>query len=859
MKIKLTFVILIFSLSMFGKEIPVEKAKAAATSFLMLNMSTRLKANTHFELTLVTIPIPNAINQSFKKSTPRETLIYFFEINNHEGYILVSGDDMAIPILGYSLEENFDLSKVPDNFRKWIEGYKNQIMYIRSNPANALDETRDQWENLFSGKWGSESKSTAAVAPLITTKWNQGTYYNDLCPFDAEYDQYSATGCVATAMAQILKYWNYPESGNGFHSYNHSEFGVLSANFGSTTYNWSQMPDEVSGQNNAVATLMFHCGVSVEMNYSAPGSYAYVVSDASPLEHCSEFAFKEHFGMEEGTRGIIRENYSTDAWIQLIKSELEEGRPIEYVGFGNGGGHAFICDGYDTNDFFHFNWGWGGYYDGFLAVEALDPTGTGIGGGSGGYNSGQQAVIGIKPPEITIDRDLVLYDALTISDTLVFFADSFNIHTDIGNFGTLTFAGDFCAAIFDEEYNFIEYAEILEGATLEEGMHYTNGLDFSNSGMVSLLPGKYFTGIFYRATGENWKVVGDGLYANFLPFEIYYSSDIELYNDFVISTGSKIIQHKPFTVTTDILNDGASTFTGVFDISLYNMEGELVTTIETISEEPLESNYYYSELAFSSAGVTVEPGTYLMALLHKPDGGSWTLSGSSYYSNPVKVIVAEAPLDPDIYEENDSPGTAYLLELNFSDNVAGVVTEGSNAHVGTDMDYYTMVLDPGFNYSISARVHDSYNSGNQEAYTNDVIWSYTLNDDWSDMYDDVMPGGFNVLGGGEVLFGVVPYYEGETGTYLLDIQVNRQETVSSPDFDESYLRIYPNPVSEILKIESSETIDHIRLFDARGRMIFTIVENTWQPLIDVSLLNSGVYFLHITQQDYTSVHKIMKQ
>ncbi len=859
MKSKLIIVFLVFSLSLFGKEVPVEKARAAAINFLRQNRPNHLKANTQFNLTQVSYPTPQAFSQNEKKSITLETLIYIFEINDNEGFILVSGDDMAIPVLGYSLENDFDASNIPDNYRKWIEGYKNQIRTIRSLPENPTSETKDQWEQLLSGRNTPGKKSTMAVGPLVTTKWDQGTYYNDLCPFDPEYEQNSATGCVATAMAQILKFWNYPQTGNGFHSYNHSDFGIISANFGSTNYNWANMPDEVGSENNAVATLMYHCGVSVEMNYSAAGSYAYVVSDASPVEHCSEFAFKEHFGLDESIQGIHREDYTTDAWIQLIKSELEQGRPVEYVGFGNGGGHAFICDGFDANDFFHFNWGWGGYYDGYFAVDALDPTGTGIGGGTGAYNSGQQAVIGIKPPEISIDYNLKFYDILTISDSLVFFADSFNIHTDIGNFGETTFAGDFCAAIFDEEYNFMEYAEILEGVTLDGGNHYTNGLDFSNPGTVSLLPGNYFAGIFYRATGENWKVVGDGLYSNFIPFEVYYSSDVELYEDFVISTGDKIIQHKPFTVTAGILNDGTSAFTGDFDISLYDMEGQFATSIETRSAGSLEANFYYSEFVFSSAGVTIEPGTYLMALSHKPDGGSWILSGSSYFTNPVKIIIAEAPLDPDIYEDNDSATSSYLLELNFADNYASIITEGSNAHVGTDVDYYYIALDQGFNYSISARVHDSYNSGDQNTYTNDVIWSYYLNGNWSEVYDDVMPGSFSAPGGGEVLFGVVPYYEGVTGTYLLEIQVTRQEALSEELFGDGSLQVYPNPAVEILKVESSEFIERIQLFDARGRMLISHNENTTHTSIDMSVQKSGIYFLHITRLDHTSVHKIIKQ
>jgi hypothetical protein len=858
MKAKIILALFVLSLTLYAKEVPVERAEAVARNFLMLNPATGLKGSADLVLTRVRLPAATPFGNGLLKSAASgDNLIYLFEINGNDGFIIVSGDDGATPVLGYSRGNNLEATRVPDNFRKWLEGYKNQIRYIRSRPGLASGETEDQWKDLISGRGTSGTESATAVEPLITTKWNQSPYFNDLCPYDPYYGDYSVTGCVATAMAQIMKYWNYPETGNGFHSYNHANFGIISANFGSTRYDWEAMTDVLAGENPAVATLMFHCGVSVDMNYSANSSGAYVVSEASPVEHCAEYAFREYFSYDNSLTGVIRENYTTDGWIQLLKTELEAGRPIEYAGFGAGGGHAFVCDGVDPNDFFHFNWGWGGYFDGYFVIDALDPEGTGAGGGSGGYNSGHQAIIGIRPPDGITEYSLALYDDLTISDNPLYFLDPFSIHTDIGNFGEATFSGDYGAAIFDADYNFVEFAGILEGATLEGGMHYTNGITFSNPGSLNMLPGDYFAGTFYRPTDGNWKAVEDGSYSNLLSFNVFYASDIELYKDFIISTGEVITQHEPFTVTADILNDGTSTFTGEFSVDLFDMEGAYAFTVDTRTGATLDPGYFYPEVAFSSGGVTVDPGTYLMALLHKPDGGDWTLSGSSYCTNPIKVIVREAPLYPDIYEDNDS--IPYMFTLVFSGNSAIITTDGSNSHVGTDIDLYAMVLEEGFDYSFSARVHDSYNSGNEEIYTNDMLWLYHANGELSEIFDDVMPGSVDVPGGGIVLFAAAPYFEGETGTYLLDIQVNRTEAVSTGDLEESRLNIYPNPAADFLNIEGTAVITRLELFDAKGRMITGSDPNSTSISLDISDLGEGSYFLHITREGHTTLHKIVKQ
>ncbi|HNX44117.1 MAG TPA: C10 family peptidase [Bacteroidales bacterium] len=645
-----------------------------------------------------------------------------------------------------------------------------------------------------------------------------------------------------------MKYWNYPAQGTGFHSYNHPTYGTLSANFAATTYDWGAMPNSLTGPNLAIATLMYHCGVAVEMDYGVDGSGSYVIIAASPTpEQCCEYAYKTYFGYDPSTlQGLKRANYSDNEWKQLIKNDLDQGRPVQYAGFG-AGGHTFVCDGYDVNGYFHINWGWSGIADGYFLLDALNP-----GAGMGTYNSGQQAVIGIKPLTGGTTYNISLYDNVIASPNPVGYNQSFTIHTDIANYSTSTFEGDFCAAVFDENVDFVSFVEILSGCSLPGNSHYTNGLDFTSSGSLSLLPGAYYIGIFFRPAGGDWIMVDDGSYSNMISFAVNNSNDIELYQEMVLSCGDNIIQEQPFTVTLDVANYGTATFNGMFDVSLYNADsvGSFAENIATLTGASLEPGYFYDDLQFSTDGVSVSPGTYLLALTHKEEGGNWQLTGSTYHPNPITVIVQEPGIIPDSYENNDSLAAAYALTLNAYHVLhITATTTGSNIHKGSDRDYYKIVLPSGFDYSVTARAQDSYSSNNGYIYSCDVVWLYLAGSTWSDAFDDVMSGSINVTDGGTVYFQVVPYFAGETGSYLLDIDISKsagggiKEAASS-----GFLSVFPNPADDVLYIRTEKDINisNLKIFDALGRLVAEVNNPAGQNhciAVPVSNLATGAYVL----------------
>lgn len=847
-----------FGMTTFAKQVDENTAKQVGQHFLATRTNSQtLKNSSSFQLVYKS----NSKISNPLASIQPTTYFYVFNVST-SGFIIVAGDDNVTPILGYSDQGVFDSNNIPQNVAKWFEGYKSEIRSIIEQNIQPTNEIKDEWQSLKNGNTNNSSaKAMASVNPLMQTQWNQSPYYNSLCPGG------SVTGCVATAMAQIMKYWNYPATGSGFHSYNHQTYGTLSANFGSTTYQWGSMPNSVNSTNNAVATLMYQVGVSVDMNYSPQVSGAYVISAQSPVTNCSEYALKTYFGYKNTLQGVQRANYNPTQWLNLLKTELNANRPILYAGFGNGGGHCFVADGYDNNDYIHFNWGWGGAFDGYFQINALNPSGTGTGGGSGGYNSGHQAVIGIEPPAGSQTYNMALYNYVTPSANTIYYGQSFNITTNIANYGTNTYNGDYTAAIFDNSYNFIDYVQTLTGYTLQGGYAYTNNLVFSTTGLFSMLPGTYYVGIFYRPTGGNWmQVANSGSYSNLVQMNVINPNDIELNSSMVLTPGTTLTQGQSASVNLNIVNDGANTFIGQYGVGLYNLDGTLAQTIGTINENNgLPSGYTYNSpyLTFSTTSVTVNPGTYLLAVQHKPNNSSWQLTGSSYYLNPIKVTVVAPSLQPDIYEVNNSIAQSYNLPITFSGNNATKNTTGSNCHNTSDNDYYKIILPSGYNYTVTPRIHDSYNSGNGNTYTLDGLFSYSTDGStWSNAFDDVMVGNITLNGGGTIYFRVAPYFAGETGTYLLSMSLIRTSTVGIDDIQiADYVKIFPNPAKDFVMVDFNEfngTLNQINLFNVQGQNVFTLNKVYQSKTFNIPLINlsDGIYFLQIQTDKGTLSKKI---
>ena len=332
---------------------------------------------------------------------------YLFAPAEGEGFVIVATDDRVRPVLAYSFHNNAMRGTVGPAMSWWLDGWQQQIDELRKEKDG---ERNKEWKQLLEGK--GIPQPLTVVDPMLTTQWGQDTPYNDSCPTRIEFGATvrALTGCVATAMAQVMKYWNYPERGTGTHTYNSVSFfglgytfGEQTANFGATTYDWGNMPDHLTVsspnvQKAAVATLMYHCGVASDMYYGSAnygGSGAQIINIPYLREGNALNGMVKYLGYSSSATGLERIKYDDNAWTALVRGELDASRPIIYSGFDQSFGHCFVCDGYDDENRYHFNWGWKGDGDGFFTLNNLICN---DGMNTLNFNSGQQILVGIQPP-----------------------------------------------------------------------------------------------------------------------------------------------------------------------------------------------------------------------------------------------------------------------------------------------------------------------------------------------------------------------------------------------------------------------------------------------------------------------------
>ena len=335
-----------------AKSVDVNTAKSLGQMFVQANFEKTMRADLQLYYTVT--------------SDNGEPCVYVFNIGN-EGFVMVAASDNVCPILAYSENGPFDASNPYNGAMFMLETYKNSISYAIEKNIKATPKIAGQWESLRNcGRLSNKRGGT--VGPLVRTKWNQNSPYNLYAPAAAGGPGGRCyAGCVATAMSQVMKYWDHPAQGTGSHTDYNSGFGPLTANFGATTYHWELMPRTLSGasqeQIEAVATLMYHCGIAVDMHYAIDGSGAFS-ADVPP-------AMANYFDYNYCIQRQ-RSSYSLDNWVAMLKAEFDLGRPVYYSGQSSEGGHAFVADGYNEDDFISFNFGWSGTDDNWYQVDAID-------------------------------------------------------------------------------------------------------------------------------------------------------------------------------------------------------------------------------------------------------------------------------------------------------------------------------------------------------------------------------------------------------------------------------------------------------------------------------------------------------
>jgi hypothetical protein len=460
---------LCMSVGLLAQAAPItqQQAQQEATNFLL----NRQKANS---LKLVTQ------GKTTKATTTSDAPFYIFNIGNNQGFVVVSGDDRINPILGYSDEGYIDMDKAPLNMKNMLNEYAQQIALLDKIAPNDLDKV------LVASKNERTTSTHNSIAPLMTTKWDQADPYWNMCPQvqneDGEYEP-SYTGCVATAMSQVMKYHNWPaQTTQVIPSYTYT-YGT--GNMGEyitqttealpvTTFDWDHMKDNYNGSEdevytNAVAKLMLYVGHAAHMTYALTAS--------GTTDPYISKAFHEY--LDYNAQLVYRSDYDQNAWEDLIYQELVAGRPMVYNGrAGSGGGHSFVCDGFEYGDYYHINWGWGGLGNGYFQLAILNPAAAGIGASTSaeGYNIDQTAIIGIAPG-YTGQGDEVNH-VLTVYD--IYYTGSRTIYNDGSGF-SLTKA---------------RYVKVTAEDHIDDGTKYKRGIalyDINNNFIEMIASTNYYS------------------------------------------------------------------------------------------------------------------------------------------------------------------------------------------------------------------------------------------------------------------------------------------------------------------------------------------------------------------------------
>ncbi len=377
-KIYTLSLLLLLSPTLFAGQIDKATAKTVARNFYYERIN-------QFE------PIAHSIvkiNEIFQIKEDAITLMYVFNISGG-GFVIVSGVDQVRPVPGYSLSGKYSDIGQPPQFMDLLDQYKKQISYAHHYNVAASPEIRKMWEHLSSGNPATLNplRDDKAVEPLLTTQWNQGNYYNEMCPADpAGPGGHCYAGCVATALGQVVNYFRWPLQGSGSYSYQCPPYGTLTADFGNTNYEWNQMATSLNKSNLAVALLLYHLGIACDMVYGPNGSGMY--------NHKAAYALRTFFKYSPETVYVYRDSTSMD-WDSLLITHLDQSIPMYYAGWSvpDTNGHAFVCDGYQADNYYHFNWGWSGSYDGYFYTDNLSP-------GGSNFNLAQELIINAFPDTV---------------------------------------------------------------------------------------------------------------------------------------------------------------------------------------------------------------------------------------------------------------------------------------------------------------------------------------------------------------------------------------------------------------------------------------------------------------------------
>ena len=375
--------ILVTGLNVSAKLVDISHARLAGKNFYFERLASHLaKPLVYSDL---------AISSEYVEKSGDIPVYYVFNFSGN-GFILVSADDCCLPVIGYSFDSHYNLENQPENFIYWMGCRKQEIVENINHKILPDMAISNEWNRLetFNPQSVTDGQSAVMdVVPLLASTWDQGFPYNVLCPAEptcGSFGGHVTVGCVATAMSQIMYYWRWPNTGTGSHCYTPpAGYGQQCADFGNTTYDWNGMTDSPTKECAPIALISYHAGVSVNMMYNDDGACS-----SGAYQNTVPAALINYFKYSSSCISVNKMSYSTTAWNTLLQGDLSSGKPLQYGGQGPGGGHSWVCDGFQGADYYHMNWGWSGSSNGYFYLNNLNPAGY-------TFNNSQSAVVHIEP------------------------------------------------------------------------------------------------------------------------------------------------------------------------------------------------------------------------------------------------------------------------------------------------------------------------------------------------------------------------------------------------------------------------------------------------------------------------------
>ncbi len=855
----LAIVLLAFN-SLFANPVDVNTAKGLGQKFVSAN----------FEQKSSSLELVYTMNTELG-----EPCFYVFSVSNH-GFVIVSADDCAHPILGYSEESAFEADNIAPGLGDMMEIYQEAIEYGKQTKAKATPEIAAEWKSLENSGFVKPAMKGKSVAPLLTTKWNQSWPYNKFCPEQpASWADHGhvVVGCVATAMAQVMAYWDYPAQGTGSHTYtpvcgdiDQPCFGTptyppQTVNFGETTYDWENMVDKIDAsspveQIDAIATLSYHCGVAVDMMYDhhGTGSGAYSTTVVQ--------AIKNYFGYAQ--TDIKYQQQYMPTWDNMLYESFDRSVPVYYAGQSESGGHAFVCDGYDENGLFHFNFGWGGSGDGYFTTTSME------------YSTGASAIFNFVPTEI-YNNTAQAPTSLNVTP-----ADNNELKATLTWTNPSKTLGNQTLSSIDKivvERNGKIIAE-LTGATPGQSMTFVDenvpAFSFYTYSVYAVIGNAH--GMLVRVENVSfgprcdWKLLIQSSDFNGMrgaSVSVYDAAGVEFMKETTTnSTLQSIDVAMPFGDVQFSWNP--QTMGDPYDMTIIIKDANNETVFnQTTSSADMSAGVFFTTTNTCGGEVNCAAPTNLNATAEENAIVlTWESSETPFYGyNIFRDGLLIAMSEGTTFTDNDVPygGHCYTVtalcengNTAHSNEVCAVLTEGCEPATGL---WYEYTSANKIKVYWGAPVNDEGLSGYYvyRKTSEDPEWKRVKilganKNDYTDngASDDAV----------FYTYKVVAYYQDidcmsapAKAKYGNAYSVTASTPTGIDNAQEQEITVYPNPVDDNLTIEAKD-IKNVSVYNLTGQKVFESKVNADEVNLNMSDFQSGIYMIQIETSEYTTTKRI---